>query len=145
MASPLELPRRLAASVGSSIDAAGQLPVFQQRVLGHLESMDQAMGEHLRSMDGGIQALRELISPVRDDIAALTARSVELERSTRELERRITELQGSVAGDLDGQLAEANDVLKRLEALVARISERVPDPDEPGPIAKARDALTGES
>lgn len=44
MATPLDLPRRVAASIGSSIDAAGELPQFQRELL-----------EHLRSMDAGIQ------------------------------------------------------------------------------------------
>lgn len=39
MASPLDLPRRPAASVNNSIDAAGELPVFQQKVLEHLGAL----------------------------------------------------------------------------------------------------------
>jgi uncharacterized coiled-coil protein SlyX len=144
VASPLDLPRRLAASVGNSIDAAAELPVFQQKVLAHLGSMDQAMSEHLSSMDGGINGLRQLIEPMRRDIADLAARAVELERATGELERRIGSLEGSVGHDLSGQLAETNGAMKRVEALVARIAERVPDPDAPGPIAKAKEAITGE-
>ena len=115
MATPLALPRRLAASIGNSIDAAGELPVFQQKVLEHLASMDQVMSEHLSSMDGNTAALIELIGPMREDMAVLAARSAELERAT-----------------------------VRMEALLEGIAERVPDPDAPGPLAKARDAITGD-
>lgn len=144
MVSPLDLPRRLAASVGNSIDAAAELPVFQQKVLEHLTSLDEAMSRHLSSMDDGIQGLRELIVPMREDIADVASRAVELERVTGELERRVGRLEGSAGEDLSGQLTETNDAMRRVEALVARISERIPDPDAPGPIAKAKEAITGE-
>ncbi|MGI8749739.1 MAG: hypothetical protein ACR2J6_04190 [Thermoleophilaceae bacterium] len=65
MVSPLGAPWRLAASVGSSIEAAGELPAVQQKVLEHLRSMDQVLSEHLGSMDRGIEAVRELIEPMR--------------------------------------------------------------------------------
>jgi hypothetical protein len=104
VASPLDLPRRVAASVGSSIDAAGELPVFQQKVL-----------DHLGSMDRGTQDLVSLMGPMRQDIELLVARASELERSTARIELKLDELR-----------------------------ERLPDPDAPGPLAKARDAITGE-
>lgn len=58
---------------------------------------------------------------------------MELERATGELERKVSRLEGSVGQDLERQLTEANAAMRRVEALVARISERVPDPDAPGP------------
>jgi hypothetical protein len=94
VAGPLDLPRRLAASIGNSIDAAGELPVFQQKVLEHLASMDQAMNEHLASMDRNTALLL-----------------VRIEAAERTLES---------------------------------ISRRVPDPDKPGTLARAKDVLTGE-
>ena len=118
MTSPVDLPRRLAASIGNSIDAAGELPVFQQKVLEHLASMDQAMSQHLASMDENTAALVRLIEPMRADIAELSSRSVEFERST---------------ASIDGALDE-------LQAAVARIDERIPDPDA-GPVAKLKEAL----
>jgi hypothetical protein len=94
MASPMDVPRRLAASIQNGMDAAGELPVFQQKVLEHLASMDQAMSEHLASMDRNTALLLERI-----------------ERAERTLES---------------------------------ISRRVPDPDEPGTLSKAKDALKGQ-
>lgn len=120
MTSARELPKRLAASVNSSIDAAGEMPTFQQKVLEHLGSMDQVMSEHLSAMDGGIASLSELIGPMREDMATLAERATTLEASTLEMAR----------------------ALDRLEKLVAHIDDRIPDPDAAGPIAKAKDALT---
>jgi hypothetical protein len=62
-----------------------------------------------------------LIEPMRADIAELTSRSVEFERSTASIDRTLGELQ----------------------AAVARIDERIPDPDA-GPVAKLKEALVGE-
>ena len=121
MTSPVDLPRRLAASIGNSIDAAGELPVFQQKVLEHLASMDQAMSEHLASMDGSTAALVRLIEPMRADIAELTSRSVEFERSTASIDRALGELQ----------------------AVVAHIDERIPDPHA-GPVAKLKEVVIRE-
>jgi hypothetical protein len=123
VASPLGLSRRLAASIGNSIDAAGELPVFQQEVLEHLASMDEVMSEHMSSMDDNTAALIEILGPMRDHIAELNTRSVEIERATGELQRRLITVERSVQ----------------------TISDRVPDPHAPGPLAKARDAITGES
>ena len=121
MTSPVDLPRRLAASIGNSIDAAGELPVFQQKVLEHLAAMDHAMSQHLASMDENAAALVRLIEPMRTDMAALASRSVEFERSMASIDRALGELQ----------------------AAVARIDERIPDPDA-GPVTKLKEALIGE-
>ena len=93
MASGLGLPRRLAASVAHSIDAVGELPLFQQWVLEHLDSMDREMGA----------------------------------------------LNDSMTQKLD----ETKAVMLRIERHIAMIAERTPDPDAPGRIAKAREAITG--
>jgi methyl-accepting chemotaxis protein len=138
MASPLGLPRRLAASVGNSIDAAGELPVFQQKVLEHLASMDEVMSEHMSSMDDNTAALIELLQPMRDDMAELNARSVQMEGRIEQLER-------ALAGQVHDELTQANGTMGRMEQSVATIAKRVPDPDEPGALAKARDAITGDS
>jgi hypothetical protein len=89
MAPDLGLPGRLAASVVNSIDAAGQLPLFQQELLEHLGSMRQGIWR--------------------------------LEESVRELELRVL----------------------KIEQSVTTIADRTPDPNTSGPIAKAKEAITG--
>jgi hypothetical protein len=78
----LSVPRRLVASVASSIDAVGELPDVQHRLLEHVISMNRA----------------------------------------------ILRLEASVL---------------RIERCVATIAERTPDPNPAGPIAKAKEAITG--
>jgi uncharacterized protein YoxC len=121
MASPMDLPRRLAASIGNSIDAAGELPVFQQKVLKHLASMDQVMSEHMSSMDENTAALLDVIRPMQRDIATLVEVIRPMQRDISSLDERIA----------------------RLEGAVQTVAERTPDPDEPGTLSKAKDALTG--
>jgi hypothetical protein len=85
----LGLPGRLAASVVNSIDAAGQLPLFQQRLLEEAGAMRQGIWR--------------------------------LEGSVRQLELRVLQIEQSVT----------------------KIADLTPDPDTPGPIAKAKEAITG--
>ncbi len=95
------------------------------------------MSEHLASMDEQTAALVDLIRPMGEDIARLNARVVAIER-------RIDALAQSLTTEVGGQLTEANATMMRVERSVETISDRVPDPDAPGPIAKAREAITGE-
>ena len=88
MASPMDLPRRLAASIGNSIDAAGELPVFQQKVLEHLASMDQVMSEHMSSMDENTAALLDVIRPMQQDMAEAKERIARLERAVETVAER---------------------------------------------------------
>jgi hypothetical protein len=88
MVSPMDLPRRLAASINNSIDAAGELPVFQQKVLEHLASMDQVMSEHMSSMDENTAALLDVIRVAQRDISVLEQRIARLEHAVQTVAER---------------------------------------------------------
>jgi hypothetical protein len=103
MDSGLGVPRRLVASVVNSIDAVGELPHFQQRLLEQLDSTTRAIAR--------------------------------LEESV--------ELMAALADSMNEKLAESKAVMLRIEQSVATIAERTPDPQAPGPIAKAKEAITG--
>lgn len=134
MASPTDLPRRLAASIGNSIDAAGDLPAFQRQLL-----------DHMRSMDHGIQTLVEAIEPMRSDIAELKAGAARLERTTVAMQDSTGGLARSIGPDASGKLDELIAQMGRMEDHVANIDGHIPGPDAPGTIAKAKEALIGSA
>jgi len=132
MASVSGLPRRLVASLNGSIDATGDLPAFQRELL-----------ERMRSMDEGIGALRQTMEAVQGDVALVAGRCGELERTTRSLEQKTGSLVQSVDAGLSSQLKSVQSVMLRVETLIGQLTERLPDPNARGPLAKARQAITG--
>ena len=46
---------------------------------------------------------------------------------------------------LEERLAELQQALQTVEGTVEEATDRLPDPDAPGPLARARDTLTGRS
>ena len=89
------------------MDAVGELPTFQQRLLDHLGSMSRGI--------------------------------LRLDASVAQLERRVEGL----ADSMDARLTDTNAAMVRVEESVATIVDMTPDPDAPGPIAKAKEAITG--
>lgn len=112
----------------------------------------------LQAFDLVDEAARE-IRPIHSELAQVREQTkplAEVPPGIDRLDKRIEALQG-VVGKLEseeshlnkavmhlaGELSKIHESLTALEDDVERITDRLPDPDEPGPIAKARDALTG--
>ena len=57
---------------------------------------------------------------------------------------RVEEIQHAVAR-LEDRLAELQQALQTVEGTVEEATDRLPDPDAPGPFARARDTITGRS
>ena len=112
----------------------------------------------LESLDLADEAARE-IRPIHSELAQVREQTkplAEVPPGIDRLEKRIESLQG-VVGSLEGEeshlnkavmhlaaeLSKINESLTALQDDVERITDRLPDPDKSGPIAKARDALTG--
>jgi hypothetical protein len=55
----------------------------------------------------------------------------------------IAAVRRSLGPSATGQFEQLQESITRLEALVAHIDSRIPDPDSPSPIEKAKDALLG--
>ena len=56
--------------------------------------------------------------------------------------QRVAAIQ-QIAERLETQVSDVQQRMARLETILETGLERLPDPDAPGPLARARDALTG--
>jgi chromosome segregation ATPase len=108
----------------------------------------------LPALAADLQATRATIEPqharvaaIEDAIAGLAAVSADLGavRATIEPQHeRVATIEAAVAR-VEALLGEVRGALVRLEGGVEEAAERLPDPDAPGPIARAREAITGRS
>ncbi len=105
----------------------------------------------------------EALGPMRDDLARVRRQTAPLEELPeaieglrRDLVTRIDELQASVASlegdeshlnrsvrDLGKEVIGMHETLRGLHNDIQGVTERLPDPDAPGPLGKARDLITG--
>jgi methyl-accepting chemotaxis protein len=123
---PIVLPQRLLEGVDAMVEALAELPSFERAVL-----------ERLDSMDSRLETMATNMEAVRDSAADLAGSGHELVGAMARIEARVED---PIAVDL-------HSVREQLDKLTARIdglAERLPDPSAPGPIAKAREAITGD-
>lgn len=118
---PVRLPRRAIESLDLLGDAARRLIALEGAVLGHLESLE----EQARSIGKDLAATREQVESLHADV---TGRLAALDAAIPRLEHEVATTREAV----DGLKAELKDV-----------TEHLPDPDGPGPVARARQAITG--
>jgi len=97
----------------------------------------------------GLDVLRKQTKPLGDvppaleDLkSAIIQRLDAVQESIVALEGNESHLNQSVR-DLGTQLAAMHTTLQGLQSDVQRVTERLPDPDAPGPLDKARDFITG--
>lgn len=151
------LPMLLVDAVQSTSDTARQLPVLQRAVIDGLGSLDRSLRHVLAllpNVAGDIERMRETIEPqherviaIERGLATLPAIVDELQRMRHAIEPRLEHvgaIEASVAG-LESRLADLQDVLGALRRTVGDAAEHLPDPDAPGPLARARDTLVGRS
>jgi exonuclease VII small subunit len=87
-----------------------------------LVRLEDAVLGHLESLDQQAQRLGELVARLDGNVAALDSAIPRLEREVALTRRTV-----------DGLTAEVKD-----------LAEHLPDPDGPGPLARARKAIAGE-
>ena len=120
---PLLLPRRLLRDLEAIGAAARGLPTFERVLLERLEDL----GNDVRDMATELNAA---VERVVEDVKQLDARVAVLQAGVPELNRELVATKGLVS-DLKSQVDYA--------------VEHLPDPNSRGPIARARDAIAGNS
>ncbi len=129
---PLRLPTRALEDLEALIEAVRRLPNLGEVVAGRLRSLDDRAGEIAEDV-GATRAQLERISGQVDMLAqamgAIDARVVTLEAGVPRLEDEVARTRRLVEG-LKGHLQE--------------VSEHLPDRQRSGPIARAREAITGD-
>ncbi len=118
---PLMLPRRLVRELETIGTAARSVPRFERALLGQLDDL----GVEVRDLSAELNAA---LARVLDDLKRLDRRVAALQVDVPELARDLAVTKGHVA-ELKDQVSYAD--------------EHLPDPNSRGPIARARDAITG--
>jgi hypothetical protein len=119
--SPLLLPRRLVQDLEAIGEAARSLPDFERTVIARMDDL----GVDVRSMGAELNASVERLL-------------AELAR----LDHRVSTVQDQVP-DLARDLAATKALAGELRDQVGDAVEHLPDPNSRGPIARARDVITG--
>jgi hypothetical protein len=109
--------RNLARLPQLAVDASGAVVDVAQR----LAALQVIVGDRLAALDRAVGEVLVVLPAVADDLRRVRATVVPVEE-------RLAAVLASVA---------------RLAGDVEDAAELLPDPDAPGPIARARDALTG--
>ena len=120
---PLLLPWRALGDLEAIATAARGLPPFERVLLERLEDL----GNDVRDMATELNAA---VERVVEDVEQLDARVAGLQAGVPELNRELVATKALVS-DLKSQVGDA--------------VEHLPDPNSRGPIARARDAITGNS
>ena len=118
---PLGLPSRAVRDLEAVGDAARGMPEFERALIERLDDIGAGLL--------GVRAeLRGSIERVSEDIARLDEKVAALQLDVPELRRELAAIEQHVAG---------------LKEQVSFAVEHLPDPNSPGPLARARDAITG--
>jgi chromosome segregation ATPase len=162
---PLDIPARLLRDLSAVTNAVGQLPELISGLDGRLrsvvldlsavrgtaEALDTqmvALAADLRSVATTVQSADRRVAELQIAVELLAERVVHIDEG---LDDRVPDLSAMpdrvkhIDAGLDDRIPDLTPLpaaVKRIERDVARVLELTPDPDEPGPLTKVRDALT---
>ena len=119
---PLGIPRRTLEDLEAIGDAARGLAVFQRELLSRL--------------DGLSEEVRTMGDELNESVDALKERFDRIDRRVADLQAGLPE----VSSDLDETSRNAAQIRRD----VGDVVEHLPGSDSRGPIAKVRDAITGD-
>ena len=115
------LPEQIAQGVRTGGDITDRLAELQRLLAARLGSVDQGVNGLLEALPAEFARVRDILEPQQLRVSAIEDTVLRLEL----------------------QLGALGDNLERLRREVVDVTEHLPDPDAPGPIARAREALTG--
>lgn len=121
----IDLAQRLQAALEAAVETLAGLPAFERAVLERLD------------------ATNALLKAAGADIEAVRASSADLGESAQALVGALARVEVAVG---DSVALDLRSVRGQLEGLIERVdglSERLPDRDAQGPLAKAREVITG--
>jgi chromosome segregation ATPase len=136
----LAAPARAVDDLRGLSDTAQELPGLLRQLLEGVRSLDRRVSTTSTDVSSIPQGLAEL----RADIVAVGAGLLRLEESVGSLDSRLTTVQATIDGLLltvPGLQEDLNGVRQDVHEAVRRL----PDPDQPGPLARVRDALVPDA
>jgi hypothetical protein len=151
------LPVLLLDAAEATSDTARQLPALQRVVTDRLGSLDRSVRHVLAllpTVAADIARLRETVEPqherviaIEHDVTSLPTIAADLERLRQTVEpqhEQVSAIEETIAR-VDARLAHLQSVLAALKGDVEDAAEHLPEPNAPGPLARARDTLVGRS
>ena len=114
------LPEQIAQGVRTAGDITDRLAELQRLLAARLGSVDQGVNGVLEALPAEFARVRDILEPQQLRVSAIEDAVLRLEL----------------------QLGTLSDTLERLRGEVVDATEHLPDPDAPGPLARAREALT---
>ena len=120
-----------------------------ERVVSAIEDIAERL-EDVRPMRENVETIREQSSDLNELLPAMTSMKEDLGGRLDSLHECILELEDIEkgldmrVGDMCKELTTMRATVEELKGDVERITERLPDPNAPGPLERARDILTGD-
>ena len=120
-----------------------------ERVVNAIEDIAERL-EDVRPMRENVETIREQSSDLAELLPALTSMKEDLGGRLDSLHECIVELEDIEKGldkrvaDLCQEITAMRATVEGLQGDVERITERLPDPEAPGPLERARDLLTSD-
>jgi hypothetical protein len=151
------VPDQLIDAMRATTETAGRLPGLQRLVTERLGSLDRGVRDVLallRASAADLERVRATVEPQHERVAAierglgiLPGLAADLERVRATVEpqhERVVGIEQTVTR-LDLHLTELQETLALVKDDVEDTTERLPDPDAPGPIRRARNTITGRA
>lgn len=142
-------PEKTAHTGGWDIVAGLLSPLrLPERVVVAIEVIAERL-EDVRRMREGVEAIRHQSRDLGELLPALTGMKEDLSGRLDRLHECVVELEEIEAGldkrvrRLCDEMTAMHRTVNGLKGDVERVTERLPDPNEPGPLERARDVLTG--
>jgi hypothetical protein len=128
MRGPSSLVIDAARLTGGVVQTVAQLP--------------ETIGDRLSALDCGLQDILALLPAAVADLASVRTIVERQDARVQVAVERVAAIE-QIAARLETQTSDVQQRVARVQALLETAVERLPDPDAPGPLAHARDALTG--
>jgi hypothetical protein len=148
------VPRQLGDALGAINEMARRLPGLQRVITERVGSLDRGVRDVLallRAIAADLERVRATVEPQHERVAAIERGLAILPGLAADLEglRAIVEPQHErvvgieeVVARLDLHLSELQGTLALLKGDVEGATERLPDPDDRGPLARVRETVT---
>jgi chromosome segregation ATPase len=107
-----------------------------------LAQLPQTIGDRLSALDHGLQEILALLPAAVADLASVRAIVEKQDARVQVAVERVAAIE-QIADRLETQMSDVQQRVARVQGILETALERLPDPDAPGPLARARDALTG--
>jgi hypothetical protein len=104
--------------------------------------LPETIGDRLSALDCGLQDILALLPAAVADLASVRTIVERQDARVQVAVERVAAIE-QIAARLETQTSDVQQRVARVQALLETAVERLPDPDAPGPLARARDALTG--